>query len=116
MSRQRPRLAIIGPMLRGDGQLHIVGRRDVTSIADPDGAVHRLLALADGSRTTAAIFAALAPDFPDLREAELLAAIAALESIGVVEDAAPVARFLAATARPPYGDEPALLAGPVRVF
>jgi hypothetical protein len=116
MPAQRPRLAITGPMLRGSGELHIVGRRDVTTIADPDGVVHRLLGLADGWRSTAAIFAALAPDFPGLREEQIEDAVAALESIGVLEDSAPVARFLAATAGPRHGDEPALFAGPVRVI
>lgn len=116
MAAQRPRLAITGPMLRGSGELHIVGRRDVTTIADPDGVVHRLLDLADGSRSTASIFAALSPEHPELREAQVQEAVATLASIGVLEDSAPVARFLAATARPRYGDEPAPFAGPVRVI
>jgi hypothetical protein len=116
MPAQRPRLAITGPMLRGGGELHIVGRRDVTTIADPDGIVHRLLGLADGSRSTETIFAALSPDYPKLGESQLRDAVAALESLGVLEDSAPVARFLAATARPRHGEEPALFAGPVRVI
>ena len=103
-------------MLRGSGELHIVGRRDVTTIADPDGVVHRLLGLADGSRSAEAIFAALSPHHPELGESQVRDAIAALESLGVLEDSAPVARFLAATARPRHGDEPALFAGPVRVI
>jgi hypothetical protein len=116
MPAQRPRLAITGPMLRGSGELHIVGRRDITTIADPDGIVHRLLGLADGSRSTETIFAALSPDYPELGESQVRDAVAALEVIGVLEDSAPVARFLAATAGPRYGDEPALFAGPVRVI
>jgi hypothetical protein len=78
-----------GPLLRGSGELHIVGSHDVTTIPDPDGAVHRLLGLADGSRTRAEILEALVNEFPQLAEREVDHALSELESVGLLEDAAP---------------------------
>ncbi len=115
MPVQQPRLAIAGPMLRGSGELHIVGRRDVTTIGDPDGFVHRLLGLADGSRSVATIWAALSAGFPDLDEHAVQDTVEALVERGVLEDGAPVARFLAASS-PRHGHEPVLFGGPMRVF
>lgn len=109
MPAQRPRLTMAGPLLRGSGELHIVGSHDVTTIPDPDGAVHRLLALADGSRTRAEIFAALASDFPQLAEHDVDHALAELESIGVLEDAAPRGRILGSRGSRRDGHERALL-------
>jgi hypothetical protein len=82
----RPRLTIAGPLLRGSGELHIVGSHEVLTVADPDGIVHRLLGLADGSRTRAEIFAALTVDYPLLGEPEVEAALCELEALGLLED------------------------------
>lgn len=82
----RPRLTMTGPMLHGSGQLHIVGHDDVVSIPDPDGVVHRLLVLADGSRSTADLHAALAADHPRVDERDVRGAIRALSASGVLED------------------------------
>jgi hypothetical protein len=97
MPALRPRLTIAGPLLHGSGELHIVGRHDVTTIHDPDGAVHRLLALADGSRSRAEIFSAMAHDFPRLAEHDVDDAVDELESIGLLQDAAPRGRILGGT-------------------
>jgi hypothetical protein len=78
-----------GPLLRGSGDLHIIGSHDVTTIPDPDGAVHRLLGLADGSRTRAEIVAALVSEFPQLAEHDVDHALSELEATGLLEDAAP---------------------------
>jgi hypothetical protein len=84
-----PRLAMNGPLLRGSGELHIVGPREVVTIADRDGVVHRLLALADGSRSPQEIFAALATNHPLLGEQEVLEALSELEDAGLIEDCMP---------------------------
>ena len=89
---QRPRLAISGPMLRGSGELHIVGRREVLTISDPEGAMRRLLELADGSRTRAEIVGATALEHPRLGEFALDEALGELERAGLIEDAMPRAR------------------------
>lgn len=86
MPAQRPRLTIMGPLLRGSGQLHIVGSDEVLTIADPDGTVHGLLALADGSRTRSEIHAALTVNYPLLGEDEVDAALSELEDLGLLED------------------------------
>ena len=98
MPATRPRLTMAGPLLWGNGDLHIVGRREVMTIHDPDGAVHRLLALADGSRTRPEIHAAMTPDFPHLGLDDLADAVAELEAIGVLQEAAPRARILSSRA------------------
>jgi hypothetical protein len=75
--------------LRSHGELHIVGDRDVLTIADPDGAVRRLVELADGSRTTSELYRALAPDYPRLGERDVAGAVAQLRSSGIFEDYEP---------------------------
>lgn len=82
----QPRLAMTGPLLRGGGELHIVDTHEVTSITDPDGAMHRLVALADGSRSDSELFAALVREYPDLDEGDVAAAIFRLTCAGVLED------------------------------
>jgi hypothetical protein len=101
-----------GPLLRGGGELHIVGRHEVMTIHDPDGAVHRLLGLADGSRTRAEIFAALAADFPQLRAGDVDDAVSELEAMGLVQDAAPRGRILAGSISRRDAHERPLSAGP----
>ena len=85
----RPRMRITAPLLRGDGQLHIVGAHDVVTLDDPDGAIHRLVTLADGSRSTSELFSALAPDFPRLDPQDVVEAVAELEAAGFAECCAP---------------------------
>ncbi len=84
-----PRLTTNGPLLRGDGELHIVGSRDVTSIPDPDGTLHRLVVLADGSRSTSELFSELVTDYPQLDEQDVVDAVDRLASAGLLEDCAP---------------------------
>ena len=88
MPAQRPRLTTAGPLLQGSGELHIVGRHEVVSVPDPIGAMQRLLRLADGSRTRAEIFAALAIAYPQLGERDFDAALCELEEAGVLEEGA----------------------------
>lgn len=85
----RPRMTIAAPLLRGRGELHIVGSDDVVTLEDPDGAVHRLVELADGSRSTRELFCALARDYPRLHHADVVDAVARLEAAGLLEDCTP---------------------------
>jgi molybdopterin-synthase adenylyltransferase len=94
MQTQRPRLKMAAPLLRAGGELHVVGSRDVTSIPDPDGAVHRLFELADGSRSTAQLHSELVLDFPRLDEQDVADAVWQLESAGLFETELPVMRIL----------------------
>lgn len=84
----QPRLTMTGPLLRGGGELHIVDTHDVTSIADPDGVMHRIVALADGSRSTEELFGTLVGDYPHLDEGDVAAAVFRLTCAGILEDCA----------------------------
>jgi len=77
-----------GPLLRGSGELHIIGRDEVVTIGDPDGAVLRMLLLADGSRTLAELLGTLAAEFPQVAEQDVRDAVAELSACGVLEDVA----------------------------
>ena len=94
MRSERPRLKYAAPLLRGGGELHIVGSEDVTSIPDPDGAVHRLFELADGSRSTTELYSELVTDFPRLGEQDVADAVWELESAGLFEHSVPRMRLL----------------------
>jgi hypothetical protein len=85
----QPRRAIAGPLLRGGGELHVVDFDHITSVADPDGTLHRLVGLADGSRSTRELFTALASHYPGLAEDDVAAAVGRLTSVGVLEDSLP---------------------------
>jgi hypothetical protein len=86
---RRPRLTATGPLLHGGGELHIVGSDDVISIADPDGALYRLVLLADGSRSTSELCSALLNEYPQLDEQDVVQAVSELSSAGLLEDCAP---------------------------
>ncbi|MGH2898454.1 MAG: hypothetical protein ACRDMZ_07255 [Solirubrobacteraceae bacterium] len=91
------------PLLRGGGELHIVGSRRVVTLDDPDGAIHRLVELADGSRSTNELFSLLAPQYPALHREDLLNAVSDLEAAGLVENCVPRRRMPAELAAPaPY--------------
>jgi len=85
----RPRMSIIAPLLRGNGELHVVGRDDVVTLEDPHGAVHRLVELADGSRTLGDLFAAVVRDHPQLDRQDVADALARLEAAGLCVDCSP---------------------------
>jgi hypothetical protein len=89
----RPRLKVKAPLLRGGGELHIVGSDSVITLQDPDGAMHRLVELADGSRSTSELFSALAPEYPLLQHRDVVDAISQLEAAGVFEDCTPRRRI-----------------------
>src|SRR4051812_5881063 len=112
MPALRPRLTMDGPLLRGGGELHIVGRREVTTIHDPEGAVHRLLCLANGTRTRAEILAAMTDDFPQVSQHDVDDAIDELESMGLLQDAAPRGRMLSSSMARRSPHDRSTLAGP----
>jgi molybdopterin-synthase adenylyltransferase len=116
MPAQRPRLTMTGPLLRGSGELHIVGSREVLTIPDPDGAMQRLLRLADGSRSRAELVAALAIDHPLLGEQDVEDALVELEAAGLVEDAAPRGRILSSRVSRRDVHERSLFGGPARAL
>ena len=89
MQALQPRATTSGPLLRGGGELHIVGSEDVTSIPDPDGAMYRLFVLADGSRSTSDLHSALVTEYPQLDEQDVVHAVCELASAGLFEDCAP---------------------------
>jgi hypothetical protein len=89
MPSQRPRLTTPGPLLQGSGELHIVGPHEVVTVPDPLGAMQRLLRLADGSRTSAEIYAALTIAYPQLSEQDFAQTLSELEEAGVLEEGAP---------------------------
>jgi hypothetical protein len=104
-----------GPLLRGSGDLHIVGRHDVMTISDPEGAVHRLLALADGSRTLVEIVATLGREFPRIDERDVVEAVDELEAMGLLQDAAPRGRILSSRLARRDPHERTLFGAPVNV-
>lgn len=97
----RPRMKLSSPLLRGGGALHIVGSDDVVSFDDPDGAMHRLVELADGSRSTNELFCALAPQYPALQHRDIVDAVDQLAAAGVLENCAPCRRIAGGQDRTP---------------
>lgn len=95
----RPRMKITAPLLRGGGRLHVVGIDDVVTLDDPDGAIHRLVGLADGSRSMTELHATLAPEYPRLRPDDVIDAFSQLEAAGFAETSAPQRRAVARAAR-----------------
>jgi molybdopterin/thiamine biosynthesis adenylyltransferase len=89
MEQVQPQLKSITPILPGEDELHLGGCGEVTSIADPDGAVRRLLGLADGTRSEAQIAAALRAEHPHLGDADIAQALRDLDAAGFLEDGAP---------------------------
>jgi hypothetical protein len=83
-----PRMKPAAALLRGRGELHIVGRHEVHTLADPDGALRRLVELADGSRSTDELFGALSADYPRLGEQDVVDAVDELQTAGLIESAA----------------------------
>jgi molybdopterin/thiamine biosynthesis adenylyltransferase len=84
----RPKVKSTAPVFTLDHTVYVGGCGVVTTIADPDGSVHRLLQLADGSRTPAEIHGILAADYPNVTASEVMDAIADLDAAGFLEDAA----------------------------
>jgi hypothetical protein len=115
MPALRPRLTMAGPLLRGSGELHIVGRHEVMTIQDPEGAVHRLLALADGTRALADIAATLTAEFPRLDERDVEEAVDELQAMGLLQDAAPRGRILSSRLSRRDAHERSLFGVPVGV-
>lgn len=97
----RPRMAITAPLLRGNGELHVVRSDDVVTLEDPDGAVHRLVELCDGSRSTDELFAALAAEYPQLEHDDVVGTVRRLEAVGLFENCTRGGRAGGTDHRPP---------------
>jgi molybdopterin/thiamine biosynthesis adenylyltransferase len=61
-----PQLKHTSPVFGSGDTVYIGGFGEVTEIADPTGAIRRLLELTDGTRTVREVHEALAPEFPDV--------------------------------------------------
>ena len=84
MAEGHLRLAMTGPLLRGNGELHVVGSAEIVTVADPEGVMQRLVSLADGSRSREQLVAELTSAFAQLDEAGAERAIDELEWIGLL--------------------------------
>ncbi len=91
----RPRMKMTAPLLRGGGLLHIVGSHRVHTMSDPDGAIHRLVELADGTRSVTDLLAVLRAQHPAMAEQDVVDAVQELESAGVFETAGYARHLLA---------------------
>ena len=80
-----PRMKMATALLRGGGELHLVGRAEITTIADPLGAVQRLVTLADGTRSVDRLTARVLADFPQLDADDVEAALDRLQDAGLLE-------------------------------
>lgn len=89
----RPRMKHAAPLLRGGGKLHIVGNDHVVTLEDPDGAIHRLVELADGSRSTNELYSVLASEYPQLHHEDVIDAVEQLETAGLLDNCVPRRRF-----------------------
>jgi hypothetical protein len=78
-------MKVTAALLRGGGLLHIVGSRTVHTIGDPHGSIHRLVELADGSRSIDELLGALHAEYPQIDEQDVTEAVRELESAGVLE-------------------------------
>jgi molybdopterin/thiamine biosynthesis adenylyltransferase len=90
-----PRLKPAMDCVAGDDALLLsLDPRTRVELADPTGQVRALLLeLRDGSRTPAELRAALAPRWPDLTQSDVDDALAMLDGLGWLEDAAAPARL-----------------------
>jgi molybdopterin/thiamine biosynthesis adenylyltransferase len=69
-----------------DGVVYVDNSGVAVEIADPDGSVHRLLTLLDGTRTAAGIHRDLAADYPQITPAEVETAIEQFDQAGFLLD------------------------------
>lgn len=83
-----PKVKNTAPVFALDGTVFVGGCGVMSDIDDPDGSVHRLLTLADGTRTSAEIHTAMAARFPYLTLEQINDALAAFDAYGFLEDAA----------------------------
>ena len=100
----RPRMKTAAPLLRGGGQLHIVRSDDVVTFEDPDGAMHRLVELADGSRSTNELYQALASEYPRVHHGDVVEAVSRLEEADLLEHCPPPWGGLGGRDQPPSCD------------
>ncbi|MER0447081.1 ThiF family adenylyltransferase [Streptomyces sp. Edi4] len=86
-SRVLPLLKHTNPVYGSGDTVLINGFGEVTTIADPTGAIRRLLALMDGTRTEAELHRDLAADFPEVTGEQVAQAVAQFDSAGFLLDA-----------------------------
>lgn len=73
---RRPQLKHTSPTFGAGETIFIGGYGEVTEIADPTGAIRRLLALLDGTRTTDEVYKELSADFPEVTRQDVDEALA----------------------------------------
>lgn len=73
---RRPQLKHTSPTFGSGETIFIGGYGEVTEIADPTGAIRRLLALLDGTRTTDEVHKELSADFPEVTRQDVDEALA----------------------------------------
>lgn len=83
-----PKVKNTAPVFALDGTVYVGGCGVVSNIEDPDGSVHYVLALADGTRTPTEIHTAMAARFPHLTREEIEEALSAFDAYGFLEDGA----------------------------
>lgn len=83
-----PLLKHTNPVYGTGATLLINGFGEVTQINDPTGAIRRLLALLDGSRTVDAVSRDLSAEFPEVTHEEIVAALEQFDAAGFLIDAA----------------------------
>ena len=74
----------------GQNILVMVDRRQMLTVADPDGRIEALMSLlADGTRSASELADALSPRFPDVTAVAVAHGIEALDRLSMLEDATP---------------------------
>jgi molybdopterin/thiamine biosynthesis adenylyltransferase len=75
------------PYFPGDDAVHFRFLGELITLNDPDGRVHRLVQLLDGSRTEAAVASALHADYPDVTVEDVRQAVRDLDGLRLLQDA-----------------------------
>lgn len=84
----RPQLKHMNAVYGSGENVLINGFGEVTTVHDPSGAVRRLLALLDGTRTVPETHRDLAAEFPEVTEEDVRAAVSDFDAAGFLIDAA----------------------------
>lgn len=82
-----PAMKHMNPVFESGDTLYIGGFGEATEIPDPGGAIRRLVALADGTRTVEAIHRDLSADHPEVTLDDVRAAIEQFDDAGFLLDA-----------------------------
>jgi molybdopterin/thiamine biosynthesis adenylyltransferase len=90
MDEVRPQMKHTSPTFVMGGVLYIGGFGEVTEVQDPEGMVHRLCSLMDGTRTIEELYKNLVVDFPGVTEADVKQAIRQFDDAGFLQNGAVV--------------------------